>query len=644
MVFGIDGGTYNVIDLLLKQGELPNFEKLMKNGTRAILRSTIPDITIPSWPSMFTGCNPGKHGLYNFELLDKNYRSWFTSAQDLQAKTLWRLLSDQGKRVITLDVPGTYPPEEVNGIIVSGPVTAAESEFTYPKDFKVRLLSEIVPGYVLEPKAAGGYDAQDRLAEYMAACHDNIKQRILLGRHFIENEKWNLLFLVFNSIDRLQHTFWRFWDSSHPDHVPTKLLMEAIPEGYRMIDDFLGSLLTEPDLNIMVVSDHGFTRVHKMLQIEKVFVDSIDKPKSLSVKKNLFVNPSFCEFTPDSNLEGFGFGVYGKGDTTTLREGQYSENMVTLTTHSKDSFVDLRQEFSGIDPNKLYIFTARVKGSPGSVVELVEIPQGGNDRVIVSTVQNGSIMDIGRKFKPSSTKIILAVRNSSFGGFTPGTVAIFNVCLLEGQDPTSSLEPISMIYPFIYLPKERGHQAKNLPYKKRRKAVMSKLLSLKCTDFKPLNRFQWIARALGWRPSLVSHVYKKEDIYSGWAMDTAPDLIYVLNNRVDLMHKSLKIASSGWSAGHHPDGIFLATGPVFKKSLNTEPFSVMDIAPTILHLLGCGVPKYMDGKVLKKILKTPYDRQVKYNDINGEVKPHIPLSSEDQREIEKRLHNLGYID
>ena len=44
----------------------------------AVLRSTVPPITSTAWPSMMTGLNPGKHGIYDFRALaaDRYTRLW----------------------------------------------------------------------------------------------------------------------------------------------------------------------------------------------------------------------------------------------------------------------------------------------------------------------------------------------------------------------------------------------------------------------------------------------------------------------------------------------------------------------------------------------------------------------------------------
>ncbi|MGH9878882.1 MAG: alkaline phosphatase family protein, partial [Nitrososphaerales archaeon] len=66
VMVGIDGGTWTVIDRYVKQGDMPNMAFLLDQGTKGTLVSTFPRQTLPAWTSIFTGVNPGKHGLVGF--------------------------------------------------------------------------------------------------------------------------------------------------------------------------------------------------------------------------------------------------------------------------------------------------------------------------------------------------------------------------------------------------------------------------------------------------------------------------------------------------------------------------------------------------------------------------------------------------
>ena len=66
IVVGIDGGTLNLMEPWMNTGKLPTFAKIREQGICGKLRSTTPYYSAPAWISMVTGCNPGKHGIYDF--------------------------------------------------------------------------------------------------------------------------------------------------------------------------------------------------------------------------------------------------------------------------------------------------------------------------------------------------------------------------------------------------------------------------------------------------------------------------------------------------------------------------------------------------------------------------------------------------
>ncbi|MBL8150048.1 MAG: alkaline phosphatase family protein, partial [Blastocatellia bacterium] len=64
VVIGLDGATFEVIDLLISQGRLPNLRMLMEQGTSGYLRSSITPNSFPGWTSASTGTSEGKHGIF----------------------------------------------------------------------------------------------------------------------------------------------------------------------------------------------------------------------------------------------------------------------------------------------------------------------------------------------------------------------------------------------------------------------------------------------------------------------------------------------------------------------------------------------------------------------------------------------------
>src|SRR5262245_31755917 len=118
LMIGLDGATFDLILPWVEAGKLPAFARILSGGAWGPLKSTVPPMTFPAWTSLMTGKNPGKHGVYDFtEREPGGYGIRFVNANWVKSKTIWRLLSDAGRRVAVLSLPVTYPPEPVNGVM-----------------------------------------------------------------------------------------------------------------------------------------------------------------------------------------------------------------------------------------------------------------------------------------------------------------------------------------------------------------------------------------------------------------------------------------------------------------------------------------------------------------------------------------------
>ena len=140
-ILGWDGATFDLIKPWVAKGHLPTIARLMEAGSHGPLASTQPPMTFPAWSSFMTGKNPGKHGLFDFiEPVAEGQGFRFTNATSRQSETLWGCLSRHGRKVGVLNVPMTYPPEPVNGYLISGLDTPDErSPFLHPQGLREEL-------------------------------------------------------------------------------------------------------------------------------------------------------------------------------------------------------------------------------------------------------------------------------------------------------------------------------------------------------------------------------------------------------------------------------------------------------------------------------------------------------------------------
>jgi len=86
LVIGLDGGEWDVIDPMIKRGELPHLAQIKNKGVSGDLQSITPPVSPPAWNSIQTGTNPGKHGVFDFSTFDENYSRRLVNLSDRSAE------------------------------------------------------------------------------------------------------------------------------------------------------------------------------------------------------------------------------------------------------------------------------------------------------------------------------------------------------------------------------------------------------------------------------------------------------------------------------------------------------------------------------------------------------------------------------
>ena len=265
VVFGVDGLTFRVLHPLIERGDLPNFKKLSQYGCEAILESKYPPLTPPAWTSLSTGLKPARHGVYDFWMYEQQghgvARSSRVQTKRKGGKAIWNILSEYGKKVLVINVPVTYPPEAVNGIMISGYMTPSSSaDFTYPVDFKEELY-RIVPDYQIDLELRSFWRKPRAMELLIDATMRMTERRIELTTYLLKEKPWDFCYVAFVGPDRLQHSLWEEISS----------LDTRATEYFRLLDYGLGLILEQlgPDDNLFVVSDHGFQGITHIFNINE---------------------------------------------------------------------------------------------------------------------------------------------------------------------------------------------------------------------------------------------------------------------------------------------------------------------------------------------------------------------------------------
>ena len=271
IVVGLDGATFDLIKPWAAEGRLPVLSKIMQGGAHGTLGSTVPPMTAPAWTAFATGCNPGKHRLYDWIAREPDsYRFVPVTALDGKAPTIYSLLSGYGRKVVALNIPMTYPPIAVNGVMVSGmPTPSTDVTFTYP-DRAYQEILDAVGDYILYPDPGEAY-SDSGIDNFLERLHRSADLRMQTFAYLREREDPDFAMLVFNGTDTVSHAMWKFMDEAHPLHDPQKAVKygNAIRDFYVHVDGLLGGLVESLDerTTLIVMSDHGFGPFHKFIHV-----------------------------------------------------------------------------------------------------------------------------------------------------------------------------------------------------------------------------------------------------------------------------------------------------------------------------------------------------------------------------------------
>jgi len=260
LLVGFDGATLDLCERWIAEGRMPALASLMGDGAYGTLRSTLPDNSAVAWTSLSTGTNPGRHGIYDFVLpRTETYGYRVATGGDRRVPALWRYASEAGARVAVINIPITFPAEQVGGVMVSGMDAPRLDERAVHPEGLLEELRARHPDYQIMSKAflaasRGDFDwAERELIDVMAA-------RARFVADLSREGQWDLVMVNLEATDGAHHFFWQHHDDSHPRHdgVAAKRWGDSIGRVYEATDRELQRIIDAygPD-TVIVVSDHG---------------------------------------------------------------------------------------------------------------------------------------------------------------------------------------------------------------------------------------------------------------------------------------------------------------------------------------------------------------------------------------------------
>jgi predicted AlkP superfamily phosphohydrolase/phosphomutase len=233
LLVGIDAGCEPVLKPLFEADELPNLRSVFREGVGGPLESQIPPWTASAWPSLYTGKNPGKHGVFGF-LYFEGYDEDVVNATRVRERTLWELLDHHGLTSVVVNAPVTAPPRPFDGALIPGYV-APENPRCHPDGLLDEVRDEL-----------GGYRVYADVDETKdeGTYRELIRMRGEAFRYLARRFDPDFGFVEFQQTDSVFH-----------EHPGDDEMVRAV---YREVDEQVGRILDERDPdNVLVASDHG---------------------------------------------------------------------------------------------------------------------------------------------------------------------------------------------------------------------------------------------------------------------------------------------------------------------------------------------------------------------------------------------------
>jgi predicted AlkP superfamily phosphohydrolase/phosphomutase len=192
--------------------------------------------------------NPGKHGSMTSWLSNRTLSKSPRNSTHIRSKRFWDLAGERERRASS-QYPLTYPPQKVDGVMISGIPLPPKGQFIYPEEMERELEEKIGRWRVdVEGDRFRNFDEEAFLRE----IDRGLETRFRVADYLLSTKSWDLFILVIMETDMVQHLLWEERE-------------RCLFPLYKKIDDRIGSLLKklrEEDI-VVILSDHGLARSAK---------------------------------------------------------------------------------------------------------------------------------------------------------------------------------------------------------------------------------------------------------------------------------------------------------------------------------------------------------------------------------------------
>ncbi len=614
VVIGFDGMDPDLTRKYIDEGILPNLKNISEKYAFSKLQTTRPAISPVAWSSFQTGCNPGKHNIFDFLSRDKaTYLPDLSSTHiegskrslkigkykiplskpviTLMRKSIpfWKYLGDFGIDNIILRVPITFPPEKHKGISLSAmcvpDILGTQGTFTFYTSRKDRNRNIEEGGQIIEVSSENGI-----VSSYLKGPENSMRE----DQEFARTNFRVKILDDNNAILVLDKKEYRLKAGEYTDWIEISFKMAPMVKARGIARFFLKS--TAPDFELYVTP----------INIDP---ENPAMPVSNPVIYSIYLAKKFGKYATLGLAE----------DTWALSEGIIDDDIFikqTYDIHNErelmlfDSLKKIREGvvvcvFDTTDRMQHMFFRYLDEEHPANMG--LDI---GSKQDIIRELYKKMDVVVGKVMEDmGDDEYLFIISDHGFKQFKRGinlNAWLMQNGLLSMKDNTPPGEwykgvdwSRTMAYGF-------GLGGVYLNIKKRESEGILEEKDIEETMQKIIQGLEALVDPnTGQR--CINKVYRKSEIFNGPYTPNAPDIIVGYREGYRASWDSVKGKISEeifedntnlWSGDHsvNPEdvpGIFFCN-----KKIRDDELNIMDIAPTVLSLFGIDRPAHMDGKII----------------------------------------------
>jgi len=249
LVIALGEATFDLIIPWIEKDELPTLKKFFEEGTTGNLESPVPMITPQMWGSIVTGKNPGYHGLFDFWQRGDDGKFKDVNGSQIKAKPIWKILTESGLSCGIVNIPFTYPPQKINGFMISGEdAPGSHRSIAYPN----KVYDEIVGKfgrYRLKDIFPGGRKKED----YLTLIEEDVEKQTDVLSYLISKNNWDFFLTFYSATAITQHYFWKDMQIGNNEYK------DIIKTAYKSLDTAIDRLTKAAGENttVFIISDCG---------------------------------------------------------------------------------------------------------------------------------------------------------------------------------------------------------------------------------------------------------------------------------------------------------------------------------------------------------------------------------------------------